>query len=110
MIYNPMNLLAKKMNGIEVEWTTSTFGYVSIPVFVTGIVAYFFPDILYKLFVLMRYRGIKPNSEFEENLPSMELPKTIEVILKVLGCIMAILGFIWFWFSEEFYRLWFEEY
>jgi len=105
-----MDLYAKKMDGIEIEWTTSTFGYVSIPLFVAGIVVYFFPDILYKLFVLMRYRAIKPNSEFEENLPSMELPKSIEVILKILGCIMVILGFIWFWFSEGFYRLWFEEY
>ena len=105
-----MDLYAKKMDGIEIEWTTSTFGYVSIPLFVAGIVVYFFPDILYKLFVLMRYRAIKPNSEFEENLPSMELPKSIEVILKILGCIMVILGFIWFWFSEGFYRLWFGEY
>ncbi|WP_416298059.1 hypothetical protein ACM7Q1_12455 [Paenibacillus illinoisensis] len=40
-----MNLYTKKMDGIEIEWTTSTFGYVSIPVFVTGIVVYFFPDI-----------------------------------------------------------------
>ncbi|MFS0870359.1 hypothetical protein [Paenibacillus xylanilyticus] len=92
------------------EWTTSTFGYLSIPVFVMGIVFYFFPDILYKLFVVMRYRGIKPNSEFEENLPNTEIPKSIEVILKVLGCTMVILGITWFWFSEEFYRYWFEEY
>jgi len=93
------------MKEIEIEWDTSTFGYLSIPVFFIGIAFYFFPDFLYKIFVLMRYRGIKPNWEFEDNPPHSDIPKHIEIILKVLGTIMVILGFIWFWFSEEFYNL-----
>jgi hypothetical protein len=102
-----MNLYGRKSEGMDIEWTTSTFGYLSIPVFVVGIVLYFFPDILYKCFVLMRYRGIKPNEGFEDILPNGQISKSIEVILKVLGSIMMILGIIWFWFSEEFYRFWF---
>ncbi|SHN73191.1 hypothetical protein SAMN04487896_3158 [Paenibacillus sp. ov031] len=57
------------------EWTTSTFGYLSTPVFVVGIVCYFFPDFLYKIFVLIRYREIKPNHEFEDNPPNSDIPK-----------------------------------
>ncbi|KGP85466.1 MULTISPECIES: hypothetical protein [unclassified Paenibacillus] len=93
------------MEEIEIEWTTSTFGYLSIPVFVVGIACYFFSDFLYKIFVLMRYRGIKPNHEFEDIPPNSDIPKHIEIILKALGTIMVILGIIWFWFSEEFYDL-----
>ncbi|OZQ69947.1 MULTISPECIES: hypothetical protein [Paenibacillus] len=87
------------------EWTTSTFGYLSTPVFIVGVACYFFPDLLYKVFVLMRYREIKPNWEFEDNPPHSDIPKHIEIILKVLGTIMVILGLIWFWFSEKFYNL-----
>ena len=87
------------------EWTTSTFGYLSTSVFIVGVVCYFFPDLLYKVFILMRYREIKPNWEFEDNPPHGDIPKHIEIILKVLGTIMVILGLIWFWFSEEFYNL-----
>lgn len=93
------------MEGIEIEWTTSTFGYLSIPVFAVGIACYFFPDFLYNIFVLLRYREIKPNWEFEDNPPHSDIPKHIEIILKILGTIMVILGLIWFWFSEEFYNL-----
>lgn len=95
------------MEGIEMEWTTSTFGYLSTPVFAVGIACYFFPDFLYKIFVQLRYREIKPNHEFEDNPPNSDIPKHIEIILKVLGTIMVILGIIWFWFSEEFYNLFF---
>lgn len=47
------------------------------------------------------------SGEFEDNPPNRDIPKLIEVILKALGCIMVILGIIWFWFSEEFYHFWF---
>lgn len=33
-----MNLLKNISNGTELEWTSSTFGYLSIPTFIMGIV------------------------------------------------------------------------
>lgn len=92
---------------IDMEWTSSTFGYISIPVFLMGVIVYLFSNILYKCFVLLRYRRIKPNWGFEDNPPSSEIPRWEEVLLKVIGSIMMMLGILWFWFSEEFYDFWF---
>lgn len=102
-----MDLYPYKMKMIEMEWDSSTFGYLSIPMFIMGVIVYFFPDILYRCFVFLRYRRIKPNAEFEDNPPSDDIPSWIEVLLKICGSVMMILGIVWFWFSEEFYAFWF---
>src|SRR5690606_36380541 len=93
----------RDFEGIDIEWTENTFGYLSIPVFVIGIILFSFPDIIYKAFLVIQYRGLKPNGEFEDNPPNKEIPVIIERILKSLGMIMIVLGVIWFWFSKEFY-------
>ncbi|MCG7379136.1 hypothetical protein MH215_19150 [Paenibacillus sp. ACRSA] len=104
---NRINLYANKMKMIDMEWDSSTFGYISIPVFFMGVVFCFFPDILYKWFVFWRYRTVKPNWEFEDNPPSGDIPIWVEVMLKICGSVMMILGIVWFWFAEEFYEFWF---
>ncbi|WP_145411269.1 hypothetical protein [Paenibacillus xylanexedens] len=102
-----MDLYPYKMKMIEMEWDSSTFGYLSIPMFIMGVIVYFFPDILYSCFVFLRYRRIKPNAEFEDNPPSGDIPRWVEVVLKICGIVMMILGIVWFWFAEEFYAFWF---
>jgi len=91
--------------GIDFEWTEHTFGYLSIPIFVLGIIVFSFPDMLYKWFLEIRYRGLKSNGDFEDNLEKREIPMIIERILKKIGLIMIALGMVWFWFSKEVYEL-----
>ena len=90
-------------NFVGIEWTENTFGYLSIPLFVIGILLFSFPDLVYKVFLEGRYRGMKPNRAFEDNIPKKEIPVIIEKVLKSIGMIMIVMGMIWF--SKEFYEL-----
>jgi len=101
-----MSLLGRmrEIEEIDFEWTENTFGYLSIPTFIIGVILFSFPDIVYKVFKYMQYRGLKPNSEFEDNEPKQEIPKLTEIIVKIIGMIMIIMGILWFWFSKEVYE------
>lgn len=102
-----MKLLGKDFENVDIEWTEATFGYLSIPVFVIGILLFSFPDIVYKAFLEAQYRWMKPNRNFEDHIPNKEIPVTTERILKSIGMIMIVMGIIWFWFAKEFYELMF---
>jgi len=91
------------MEGLEIEWTENTFGYLSIPTFLIGIILFSFPEIVYKIYQEMKHRMMKPNYEFED-VPKKEIPVTLEKILKIIGMIMITMGVVCFWFSKEFYR------
>lgn len=43
--------------GIDFEWTEHTLGYLSIPIFVLGIIVFSFPDMLYKWFLEIDIEG-----------------------------------------------------
>lgn len=100
-----MKLIKRDFESIDFEWTENTFGYLSIPAFFIGIILFSFPDIVYKVFLECQYRVMKPNSEFEDNIPKKEIPAIIEKILKSIGMILILLGIICFWFSKDFYEL-----
>jgi len=103
-----MSKYKRNFDHTEFEWTPELFGYMSIPIFILGVIFISFPDFIYKFFRYFSYREMKPNQGFEDYLPKKEIPRGIELVLKALGLIMISLGFIWFWFSKEFYQLWFN--
>jgi len=94
--------------GIDLEWSAEMFGYLSIPVFLLGVVFFSFPDLIYTFVRYRSYRMMKPNSEFEEDCTTKSIPRPLGIILKIFGVLLIVLGIIWFGFSEEFYELCFK--
>jgi hypothetical protein len=98
-----MMLMRRLPEPIDVEWTTSTLGYLSIPMFIAGIVLFSFSDYVVIWFRSIKQSYMKPNSNFE-SLPIKEDSSPLtERVMKNVGVILIVGGIAAFFFSESIY-------
>lgn len=96
--------LLTNISSYDADWSPETFGLLSIPLIIIGLILLSIPDLIYKLWIFGAYRTMKPNYEFEEHVTYKSPSKKLLIILRIFGVLLTLFGIYLFWYAEEFYN------